>query len=39
MVSEEFLEVGDLRFAGPVIFPACGLYLRLEMVVNLQFVS
>ena len=39
MVSEEFLEVGGLRFAGLVIFSASGLYLRLEMVVNLQFVS
>ena len=39
MVSEEFLEVGDLRFAGLVMFPASGLYLRLEMVVSLQFVS
>jgi len=25
--------------AGPVIFSASGLYLRLEMVVSLQFVS
>jgi hypothetical protein len=39
MVSEEFLEVGDLSFAGPVIIPASGPFLRLEMVVNLQFVS